>query len=314
MKLSIIIPVYNVEKYISICLDSVVNQVNVSYNDYEVIIVNDGSPDHSIDIINNYNWRGCNHMVISQTNKGLSGARNKGLDYANGEYIWFIDSDDYIKGNAISKIICHADGADLINIGYQEERNGIKGKTCNPSQYSEGVLHLLYGYSQPAQFHIYKKSFLVQNNIRFMDGIYHEDAEFTPRCLYLSKTIRNICEPLYIYQLRNGSIMTTLNPKRAFDNLIVANSLLCFSERHSIPMNTNPILGTICLCINNALFIISKASKNDQKKWIKVFDSNPMFTTALMSSKTLKYKLEGYLFKMLPVNGIIIYNFLTKLK
>lgn len=314
MKLSIIIPVYNVEQYISICLDSVVNQVNVSYNDYEVIVVNDGSPDNSINIINKYNWKGCYHKVISQDNKGLSCARNKGLEYARGEYVWFIDSDDYITENAIAEIISLAEEVDIINIGYEDIVNGNRAQMYIPNEYTEGKKHLICGYLQPAQFHIFKKDFLDRWNLRFLKGIYHEDAEFTPRSLYLATTINNIRKPLYLYRKHEGSIMNTVNPKRAFDNLIVADSLISFSNEHLIPIYSNPILGTICLCINNALYVISQASNNDQKKWINKFNSQPMFIKALMNSKVIKYKLEGYLFKILPVNCIMIYKLLTKLR
>lgn len=313
-KISIIIPVYNVEDYISACLESVVCQDVISFDDYEVIVINDGSPDKSIDIINSFDWKECNHKVISQPNRGLGGARNSGLKYVSGDYVWFVDSDDIIAKNAVRLILEKANGCDMINIAHCRLINGVKGNTVSCTSASSGIGCLRKGFHQEAQFHIFKRTLLLDNNIIFKEGIYHEDAEFTPRCLFLSKSIETISDCIYYYRIRSGSIMATINTKRAFDNLIVACSLLKFCQEHQVPLNDNPMLNTICLCLNNALFIISQATKEKQKEWVVEFNSKSELCKALMNSKVLKYKLEGYLFKILPINKIVIYNFLTKLR
>ena len=101
-KVSIIIPVYNSERTLERCLDSVINQ---TYKNIEILIVNDGSKDKSLEIMKEYQKKDNRIMVINQENKGLSGARNAGLDKATGEYVTFIDSDDYIKANLIKDTI-----------------------------------------------------------------------------------------------------------------------------------------------------------------------------------------------------------------
>ena len=98
MKLSIIIPMYNVEPYIEKCLLSCLNQ-NIPHADYEIIVVNDGSPDGSLGIARRIASTVDNMLIVSQENGGLSAARNKGLSYAKGEYVWFVDSDDWIEEN-----------------------------------------------------------------------------------------------------------------------------------------------------------------------------------------------------------------------
>lgn len=98
MKVSIIIPVYNVENYLRVCLDSVVNQ---TYSDLEIICINDGSTDSSLDILNEYAKNDSRILVVSQSNRGLAAARNTGLEYVTGELCYFLDSDDYIERNLI---------------------------------------------------------------------------------------------------------------------------------------------------------------------------------------------------------------------
>lgn len=103
MKLSIIIPVYNVANYVGKCLDSCLEQ-NVKMTDYEIIVVNDGSVDNSLEVVNLYINRP-NINVISQNNSGLSAARNAGMKIAKGEYIWFVDSDDWIESGILEHIL-----------------------------------------------------------------------------------------------------------------------------------------------------------------------------------------------------------------
>lgn len=314
-KISLIVPVYNVEAYLKGCLDSLTQQEGSIKNEYEIIIVNDGSTDSSLEIINKYDWKGCNYVVISQDNKGLSGARNTGLQYAKGEYIWFIDSDDIIKNNALYTLLqCIQNSIDIINIGYCEVLNGKLSNEYLPKEITDDNKYMVTALCVPAPFHVFRHSFLKENNINFYEGIYHEDMEFTPRCAYLAKTVFSIRETLYNYQIRKGSIMTTIRPKRAFDYLIVAESLIEFSLNHGETIKTTPLLETICMSLNNALYIISQAPKTEQKKWTKEFCANSMFITALMNSKVIKYKIEGYFFKILPINKIVIYNLLRKLK
>ena len=119
MTLSIIIPVYKVEKYLRKCLDSCLHQ-NISKEDYEIICVNDGSPDNSAQILDEYAAKHPNIRVVTQTNQGLSMARNNGLAVAQGDYVWFIDSDDWIEENCLAGI-CSAlkSNPDLLQLNHQ---------------------------------------------------------------------------------------------------------------------------------------------------------------------------------------------------
>lgn len=313
-KLSIVIPVYKVEKYIKSCLESVINQQDIDKSLYEVIIINDGSPDGCIEIINTFEWGNVAHTVITQENKGLGGARNTGLDVAAGEYVWFVDSDDIISSYAVSLIIERSNNCDVINISHSKVIDGIVQKPIILKECLTGLEMLTNGFSHEAPFHIFKKQMLIENGIRFYEGIFHEDTEFTPRCLYFAKHVANISTVLYYYQIRNGSIMSVVKPKRAFDYLIVADSLIKFGLEHNESVSSTSLLNTICLSLNNALYIISQASKEDQNKWNKEFINHPLFTKALRSSHSLKYRVEGYIFSLLPFNKVYLYSLISKLK
>ena len=119
MDLSIIIPVYNVEKYIEKCLLSCIKQ-DISYEDYEIVVVNDGSPDNSITIVERIAKDYSNIRIINQENQGLSGARNTGMKHAKGNYIWFVDSDDYIEENCLGRIVSYLNGdLDILQLQYR---------------------------------------------------------------------------------------------------------------------------------------------------------------------------------------------------
>ena len=315
-KLSIIVPVYNVEKYIESCIFCFVNQKGVSTSDFEVIIVIDGSLDKSEDIINNYDWKDCNHIIYKQKNRGLSGARNSGLDLAKGEYIWFVDSDDTISCDSVVTIFRHItnETVDVLNIGYSEVHNGIETISAEPQNIVDSRELLINGCCVPAPFHIFRREFLIHNKLKFMEGIYHEDMEFTPKCIYLAEKISIVKQILYHYQIRDGSITTTICSKRAFDYLTVASSLIDFGLLQGETMQSTPFSRLICLSINNALYIISQTDKATQTEWIFKFNANPIYTDYLFNSSIFKYKLEGFLFKYLKINEILIYKTLTKFK
>ena len=313
MFLSIIIPVYDVEKYIGSCLRSVINQQGGVNDIFEVIIVNDGTPDRSMEIINTFDWIGQRHKIINQDNQGLSVARNTGLDNASGDYIWFVDSDDMIANDAICKLKELIVDQDLIYMGHTNVRDDTK--TYCPPPINEDIFKpFSFGISSPAQFVIYKRSFLLNNKLRFKKGIYHEDTEFTPRCIFLAQKIGCISDSLYYYQIRSGSIMTSVKPKRAFDCLIVANSLISFSIERGLSVKETPMNRIICITINNALDIISKSDIDRQKEWINWFLECEEYSKTLASSSILKYRIEGILFKLFPRSIISVYKILRLLK
>ena len=251
---------------------------------------------------------------MSQENGGLSAARNKGLSLAKGEYIWFIDSDDWIERNCLASLTKLMDGADFIVIGSKKIWTD-RQELCYPQNADSGKELLRKGIQQPAQFYIMKREFLETNDLKFKQGIYHEDMEFTPRMVYLAYKIHTIRDCIYCYLQRENSITTTPNPKRAFDLLEVTDSLLRFKNEYVMPELQYVYDNIISLGLNNALSIISQSSKEKQKEWTKAIKEKKHLLTSLKKSTHRKYRLEGHLFSIFGYNRMIKqYLFLQKFK
>lgn len=217
--LSIVLPVYNVEKYIKRCLNSILNQ-NIDER-CELIIVDDESPDNSIFIAKELLKGLDNITIVSQKNRGLGGARNTGIKYAKGEYIWFFDSDDEAEVESISFIydaISKSKNADIIIFDYIQisNINSKINKFSNATFYTENIEKFLDNHILTTAWrNVYKKSFLINNSILFKEKFLHEDGEFNMRCLaYLNSTFYY---PQIIYKYyadNNGSIMNSMSLKR----------------------------------------------------------------------------------------------------
>lgn len=240
MFISIIIPVYNVEPFLWECLNSVVKQ---TYSDYEVICVNDGSTDGSLNILEEYQREYFQINILSQSNKGLSGARNAGIRAAKGDYLFFLDSDDWIEPIALETLARKQSGEDLVC--FNGRRVFEDGKTEDPDAgISERQLSGWEYYSKyallPRKFHfictvlrLYRREYLLRSNLFFKEGIYHEDNLFTPIACYYAEKVKVIPDCLYVYRIREGSIMQTASFQRIVDIITVANKLSDFF----IPIN-----------------------------------------------------------------------------
>ena len=226
-KVSVIVPVYNTEKYLRKCLDSLVNQ---TLKDIEILVINDGSPDDSQTIIDEYKSKYSNLKSYPKENGGLSDARNYGIDKANGEYLAFVDSDDYIAletyeimyNKAVSQnfdiVVCD------LNYVYEENKR-VKASSNIVADTTDIKKAMLNIY--PAVWNkIYKKE-LFQNNLRFKKGIWFEDVEFTYRLLPYVKSIGRTEGCFYQYVQREGSI-TKKNDLRIYNYIDNLNSVVKF--------------------------------------------------------------------------------------
>ena len=207
-KFSIIVPVYNTEKYVKRCLYSIKSQ---SFKDYEVIIVNDGSTDNSSDIISKYSYK-----VINQENQGLSMARNNGVKEASGDYLIFLDSDDYIEKDLLEEINNSlSNNPDLVryqikevfdnkdNINYEEtpfdNKNGVEAFKLITN----------YHFVENAWAYAIKREFYLKEKFSFKKGTYHEDFGLIPLVIIKSKIVNSINYVGYCYYQRDGSIMNS---------------------------------------------------------------------------------------------------------
>ena len=221
---SIIIPLYNCEKYIEKCLESVLQQ---NYGNYEIIVVNDGSTDSSLEIVNKYINSHQNLKVITQNNKGLSGARNTGLRNSKGDYVLFIDADDYVEQNLLSEISRQISNYDILVYGYYNDLI-INDKLCDQSQivfsdndidYCLNEMNILTisGLLGYAWNKAYSRKYLLENNYLFEEGTsLIEDVLFNAKVLTNTDRIAYLTVPLTHYIQRLDRM--TLSKKK-YSNL-----------------------------------------------------------------------------------------------
>ena len=207
VKISIIIPVYNVEKYLHECLDSIINQ---TFKDLEIICVDDGSTDKSSEILEEYEQKDKRFTVISQPNKGVSAARNRGMQQAKGKYIMFVDSDDWLAHNACEQAYKAATGNDCDMLLFSH--NKFTDQTCTSdgrlqdlyielegksTTFNQSAENLIFTPSQPWG-KLYKVEFLKKHNLKFPINIqYGEDRVFYLNACIKAESICIIYENLY---------------------------------------------------------------------------------------------------------------------
>lgn len=248
IKVSIIIPIYNVELYLEECLESAVNQ---TLDNIEIICINDGSTDDSLNILKKYSEKYSNIKVINQDNKGLSATRNIGIKEARGEFIYFLDSDDYIELNAIETCYMNAKKYNLdmitfdanvffdsnININEWKEKYDRK-EILNTNVVNGQEFYILSNkkriYYSPVWLYFYKKEFIDKNNLFFYEGILHEDEIYTSTALIKANSIKYIDRKFFNRRIRENSIMTSsISKDRIIGNLTIAN------ETYKLYLNTN---------------------------------------------------------------------------
>ena len=199
MKFSIIIPIYNSEKFIKNTIDSVLGQKS---GNFELILIDDGSTDNSgniIDLYEKYDYV----KIFHKTNSGLGGTRNFGLSKAKGEYIWFIDSDDYITNDALQILSDEIkSGEDIICFDYYDD---INGKLIdNTSKIIDS--NNMFTYNPSVCFKLLKREFIEKNNLKFSEVLY-EDLEFSTILNYYNPSVKYISKKLYYYVYNISSII-----------------------------------------------------------------------------------------------------------
>ena len=218
MKLSIVVPVYNVEAYLKKCVDSLLAQ-DLPRDEFEIILVDDGSTDSSGAMCDAFAVAHGNIRVIHQPNKGLSGARNTGIAVATGKYIQFVDSDDYLNPDVLGALVGQMEEQDLDILRFNYQNVNEAGEVFEPNKYSkpfvdfsnevcDGVTFLneRLGFACYACQFIVKASILRRDGNGFREGIYYEDVEWTPRILLQAERAASTDTIVYNYLFRNSSI------------------------------------------------------------------------------------------------------------
>ncbi len=241
IKVSVIVPVYNVEKYLKRCLDSIINQ---TLKDIEIICVNDGSTDGSFEILKEYSSKNSNIKIINKQNEGLSCARNDAMKIARGEYIGFVDSDDYIDLNFFEKLYLSAkkNDADIAFCGikrvskyskryklsFKEEKiyNTLKEKLsgCN-------IPECCYVWNK-----IYKTDKLLNNNIYFEPNVYYEDRCFTAQVLINLKKAVSVPDIYYNYYKNKDSIVQRKTNNSEIDSIYTFGKMLKLLQSYGVEL------------------------------------------------------------------------------
>lgn len=256
--LSIILPIYNVEKYLKECITSIVKQID-DEDDVEIILVDDGSNDGCPQICDEYTKKYPYIKTFHKKNGGLSDARNYGLNVAEGKYIYFLDSDDYISENFLSTIkkelkneidiilfdgICVDENSNFMETKYDYKHYGLENKKIYNSK--ELILNQLNtGKEMPTVvwLGIYRKEYIIENNLMFERGLIHEDELWTPKAFLNAKSIIYINQSLYFYRIRNNSIMRSKDNTKHIESLVyIYESLPIYFEYKIYDKNLLTIL------------------------------------------------------------------------
>ncbi|MCF0146223.1 MAG: glycosyltransferase [Eubacterium sp.] len=279
---SVIIPFYNVEKYVGACLDSVCKQ---SLKNIEIICVNDGSEDHSMDIIMEYAEKDSRITVLSKENGGISSARNAGLKCARAEYVYFLDSDDMIKPDALEKLhnCASGDRLDILlfegeciyeNEDLEEKFSNARNYYKKTHQYKETytglkLLTMLLRdkeYRVTVQMQLVRRSFLTENNISFVSGIVHEDNPYTFSCLLQAKRAACFHETFFLRRLRPGSTMTSAKTFAHAYGYFVSSRKMAESLQHCADTSpdTSVLDNAIKYMSDSARWIYANLDKTEQ--------------------------------------------------
>lgn len=227
IKVSVVIPVYNVEQYLPKCLTSIVQQ---TLKDIEIICVNDGSTDNCLKIIEEFKSKDERIKIINKENDGLGSARNAGLEYATGEYISFIDSDDYVDENFLELLYNEAkeNDADVACCGVIREGVGVnevngqkiqlKFEEVKVSDNPDDNLKVSKSLPYPYPWNkVYKRDFLISYGIKYEENIYYEDLIFTPFVITKAEKLISVPDVFYHYVEREGSVTSTINDDKKSD-------------------------------------------------------------------------------------------------
>lgn len=283
MQFSVIVPVYNIKDYLRECVDSILAQTN---SNYELLLVDDGSTDGSEKICDYYANHYSEVNVIHRTNGGLSAARNSGIDVAQGNYLVFIDSDDYIADNSleeISKSIGTENFDVIVTRLVQKYPNAEEIRNNSimhlPQENSEEIVNWVFCRSAntwPAVQYIVSREFVKEKNLRFAEGYLHEDLAWTA-CLMASAEKVTVCSlPWYFHRMqREGSITATSKPKRVVDVISLALLTEEYLEHQDIEIQKKEkIRNRIFLSISSILSQYSIADDSGKKEIQRAVSEN----------------------------------------
>lgn len=317
IKVSIIIPIYNVKLYLDKCIQSALNQ---TFHEYEIILINDGSTDSSGEIARKY-WEIHKEIIIliNQENKGLGGARNTGIIHARGEYLFFMDSDDFIESNAVELVYQKAkkEKADLVIFdGWFLEENGEKSYLhgCLEKReewHYEQNKELLF--ENPSTWNkLYHRNLFLNHNIFFPEKVWFEDLRTTPKIYTVAKKIVYLQSPLYYYLQRNTSIMHSKECEKYLQILDAVDDVVAYYKEKDLYQAFEKHLEYLAV-YNSFFFAGIKVNKINYKSPVQTklvcymkekfpyYKRNPYRNKFSMKAFLIQYFLEQGHYKILRI-------------
>lgn len=275
MKISVIIPIYNKEPYLEMCLNSVINQ---TYSNLEIILINDGSTDNSLTICNLFTFKDKRIQIIDQKNAGVSAARNKGINLAGGNWIYFLDADDFLELDAFESIvneIIQDNQIDLVEFGTQKWKDGILVGKRVPSKkqiFTDNIKFIMGNELKPfsACFHLIKKELLIENKIQFDEDLKHnEDMLFMFKIFLNSKKALVMDEIFYnIVFSSDSATRSEVKKIRLINNLQYIDRLLNYTNEKQV---TNQLISDLVRIPN--YFFVSFVFYKDGLKDLREFQN-----------------------------------------
>lgn len=300
IKLSIVIPVYNTEAYLRRCLDSCLHQ-DLPTDQYEIITVNDGSTDRSLEILKDYERQYSNIHVYSQDNKRQGAARNYGLSKAAGEYIWFVDADDWMANNCLRKLSSSLDGTDIFIFP------GFWSDNENESVYSR-FQHRLNANIYDCYFavapwgYVFKRTFLVSNDICFMEKVVYEDNEFIPKAFHKANRIKCLNDALYHCYQNEASTTRSFSKQKCLDLLSVADQMCDYVNNHILDNSwINFFNQYIKSVIHSFLFYAIRFSIKDSIALFNLLKANDKIKKVILFHSFNGLKIKFWLIDKSPI-------------
>lgn len=306
MLFSIIVPIYNVENYLDKCLKSILFQ---TYKNFEVLMICDDSSDNSNIIAKEYSTKYNNFKMIYKKNTGLAQAKNIGLSKASGDYIIFVDGDDYIEQNLLQTLIDEKlNKYDLLRFQAREikDNNIIKEFNEIPFISKNGINAfnkiINYHYIENSWLYAYKKEYLMSNNFKFHNGCIAEDFGITPLIISCANNIKSIDYIGYNYVQRDNSLMNNndyLKKLKKMDDMIIQSN-----DMKKTLYNISGSDQVISFLNNSLIYYSTRLKYSDYKKYNKILKKSGCFNH--LKNKSLKSRVRNSLIRM---NAYFFYNF-----
>lgn len=326
-KVSIIVPIYNAEKYLSNCIDSILHQ---TYKNIEIILVNDGSTDSSIEICEEYAEKDKRIIIINKKNAGVSSTRNDGISISTGEYIQFVDCDDYIEYNMTEKLVEQMKtNADLVICGYKSVYIGKKNSTIENhispviGQYKKNEVVNYLGelfknyFINPIWNKLYNTNIIRSHNLRFIEDInMGEDLLFNLEYISACSSIKIINESLYHYlNFNNGSLTASykknlfINQKMLFSKVrefLIENNYYTETNKKYIEVSyTDSVVGCLENLFHSQSNLTSKIRKENIRKII--YDDSVLKNITYFKNGNIQKQIIAFFIKYKFIQGVNLY-------